>query len=66
VVKRPKNIEVFIPPPTFQDMYVGTPKTRPARRRLEKLVLPAASAGRGAFLIAGYFTMSVKAQLLVV
>jgi hypothetical protein len=54
VVNRPKNIVVFNPPPTFQDKYVGTIAMREKRTRLEKLSEPAASAGRGAFLIAGY------------
>jgi hypothetical protein len=54
VVKIPKKMLVFNPPPTFQERYVGTSVTREKRRMLEKLSLPAPSAGRGAFLIAGY------------
>ena len=53
-VKRAKNNHVFQPPPTFQDKYKGMSAKREMRRRLEKLSLPAASAGRGAFLIEGY------------
>ena len=54
VVKRPKKMVVFNPPPSFQEKYVGTIAMREKRTRLEKLSAPAASAGRGAFLIAGY------------
>jgi len=53
-VKRPKKMLVFNPPPTFQDKYHGTSVMREMRRMLEKLSLPGPSAGRGAFLIAGY------------
>jgi hypothetical protein len=45
---------VFNPPPTFQERYVGTSVTRAMRRMFEKLSLPGPSAGKGAFLIAGY------------
>src|ERR1700712_477074 len=53
LVNRPKKRAVFRPAPTFQDNHSGTPLIREKRRRLEKLSLPAESAGRGAFLIAG-------------
>jgi hypothetical protein len=53
-VKRPKKMLVFNPPPTFHEKYVGTSAMREKRRMLEKLSLPGPSAGRGAFLIAGY------------
>lgn len=53
LVNRPRKMAVFKPPPTFQDIHSGTPPIREKRRRLEKLSLPAESAGRGAFLIAG-------------
>ncbi len=54
VVKMPKKMLVFNPPPIFQEKYVGTPAAREMRTRLEKLSLPAPSAGRGAFLMEGY------------
>ena len=54
-VKRAKNSHSFQPPPSFQEKYRGTKARRTKRRRLEKFSLPAASAGRGAFLIDGYF-----------
>jgi hypothetical protein len=54
VVKIPKKILVFNPPPIFHEKYVGTTVMRETRRMLEKLSLPGPSAGRGAFLIAGY------------
>jgi len=53
-VNRAKKIVVFSPPPTFHAPYAGTIMRRPKRAVLEKLVAPAPSAGRGAFLIAGY------------
>jgi len=53
-VMRAKKTQVFQPPPTFHEKYNGTKARREKRRRFEKLSLPAASAGRGAFLIAGY------------
>ena len=53
-VKIPKKILVFNPPPIFHEKYHGISVTRERRRMLEKLSLPGPSAGRGAFLIAGY------------
>lgn len=58
----PKKTEVLSPPPTFQEQYVGTPKRRPKRRRLEKVSFPGPSAGRGAFLIAGYYRSQSVSQ----
>lgn len=52
---RTKKIHVKRPPPTLRARYKGTRARRVKRRTLEKFSLPAASAGRGAFLIAGYF-----------
>jgi hypothetical protein len=52
-VKRPKKMDVFNPPPTFHEKYVGTMAIREKRTMLEKLSEPGPSAGRGAFLIAG-------------
>ena len=63
-VKRPKKIEVFNPPPIFHEKYTGTIAMREPRTRLEKLSLPGPSAGRGAFLIAGYYRKaSARRQL---
>lgn len=53
VVKSPRKMEVFKPPPSFHDRYVGTTTIRPIRRALEKEDAPGPSAGSGAFLIAG-------------
>lgn len=50
----PKKMVVFNPPPIFQEKYVGMKAMRENRTRLEKLSDPGPSAGRGAFLIAGY------------
>lgn len=55
-VKIPKKRVVFNPPPTFHEKYVGTMARRENRSRLEKFSPPGPSAGRGAFLIAGYCT----------
>lgn len=54
-VSNPKNTVVLNPPPTFHANHVGTPKSKEKRRMFEKLSEPAESAGRGAFLIAGYY-----------
>jgi len=54
-VKIPKNMLVLSPPPIFQDMYVGTKAMIENRAMLEKDIDPAASAGRGAFLMDGYY-----------
>ena len=54
-MKRAKKIVVFHPPPTFHERYVGTSVRREMRRIFEKPSVPAASAGRGAFLIDGYY-----------
>jgi hypothetical protein len=63
-VKRPKKIEVFNPPPIFHEKYIGTTAMREPRTRLEKLSFPGPSAGRGAFLIAGYYRRAlVRNQL---
>lgn len=48
-----KNV-VNSPPPTFRARRYGIERPREIRRTLEKLSLLAASAGRGAFLMAGY------------
>lgn len=54
LVKSAMNAVVNSPPPTFRASSQGTPKIKTMRRVLEKLSLPDASAGSGAFLIAGY------------
>ena len=53
-VRMAKNSQVFHPPPTLLEKYRGIRALREKRRMLEKVSLPAASAGRGAFLIDGY------------
>ena len=55
VVSRAKSIHVKIPPPTFRARYPGTSASRETSRTLEKLSLPEASAGKGAFFIEGYW-----------
>jgi hypothetical protein len=52
---RPKNMVVLRPPPTFHDNHSGIPPIREKKRGFEKVSEPAESAGRGAFLIAGYY-----------
>jgi len=56
-VKRAKKSVVKKPPPTFLAMYHGVIARREKRRTFEKLSLPGPSAGRGAFLMAGYYNM---------
>lgn len=53
--KKAMNTVVNSPPPTFRASSQGTPRINVIRRVLEKLSLPEVSAGRGAFLIAGYW-----------
>jgi hypothetical protein len=60
VVKIAKKIAVFKPPPTFQEKYSGTKPRREKRAKLEKPSDPAASAGRGAFLIDGYYGRKIS------
>lgn len=55
VVNKPKNSHVKRPPPTLRAKYAGIIARRENRRALENVSLPAASAGSGAFLIAGYY-----------
>jgi hypothetical protein len=55
LVKIAKKIAVFKPPPIFHEQYNGTKARREKRRVLEKPSDPPASAGRGAFLIDGYY-----------
>lgn len=52
-VNKPKKMAVLQPPPIFHESQRGTPTIREISRIVEKLSLPEASAGRGAFLIAG-------------
>ena len=56
-VRMAKKIHVKRPPPTLRARYAGTRAQREKRRILEKFSLPAASAGRGPFLIDGYYIM---------
>lgn len=58
LVKSAMNTVVNSPPPTFRASNQGTPRIKTIRRVLEKLSLPDASAGSGAFLIAGYWRKS--------
>jgi hypothetical protein len=53
-VSKEKKIHVFIPPPTLLESQRGTRARAEMRMVLEKDSLPAASAGKGAFLIVGY------------
>lgn len=55
LVKIAKKNVVQKPPPTFRARSQGMPINRVMRKVLEKLSLLEASAGRGAFLIAGYY-----------
>jgi len=54
VVKMAKKIDVQRPPPTLRASHTGTMNRRVNRAMLEKCSLEGPSAGRGAFLIAGY------------
>ena len=53
-VKIAKRIQVKSPPPICLAKYAGMIPIREIRMALEKFSLPAASAGRGPFLIEGY------------
>lgn len=55
LVSDPKNAHVRIPPLTWRARYAGPKTNKVPRRRLEKLSLLAESAGKGAFLIEGYY-----------
>jgi len=57
-VRMARKIHVLSPPPTLRERYKGTAARRKKRSLLEKLSLPAASAGRGAFLMAAYWMYS--------
>lgn len=52
-VNKAKNRAVLKPPPTFHESQRGAPPSRDTSSMVEKLSLPEASAGRGAFLMAG-------------
>lgn len=54
VVNMARNRVVHSPPETWRARYAGTSTSREMSRVLENESEPAASAGRGAFLIAGY------------
>ena len=58
LVNSAKNKVVKRPPPSLRARSQGVPAIRAMRRVLEKVSLPEASAGRGAFLMAGYFQQS--------
>lgn len=55
LVKMAKNNAVKNPPPTFRARSQGTTVIRVMRSMLEKSSLLEASAGSGAFLMAGYY-----------
>lgn len=55
LVKRAKNNQVQYPPPTLRARKAGTIARRENKRALEKLSEPAPSAGKGAFLMVGYY-----------
>ena len=65
LVKMAKNMVVKVPPPTFRARSHGIPMIRETRKRFEKLSFPAESAGKGAFLIAGYYTRVIRDQLAI-
>lgn len=66
LVKRAKNSVVKSPPPIFKAKYAGTTARRENSKALEKVSPLAASAGRGPFLIAGYYDYEEKlAQLIL-
>jgi hypothetical protein len=66
VVNMAKNSHVYRPPPTFRAKKAGTIARRKKRKVLEKVSLPAPSAGSGAFLIAGYCDGSRQSGQLIV
>jgi hypothetical protein len=59
VVKRPKNMVNLKPPPNCHESHVGIPRRPVARVAFENCSYPAPSAGRGAFLIAGDWSLLV-------
>lgn len=63
LVKRAMKIHVNRPPPTWRAKYAGTRLNRQIRRALEKLSLQAASAGNGAFFMAGYCATTSQLDL---
>jgi len=58
-VKIAKKMASLVPPPSFQLKYKGTRPRSAKSKALENDSLPAASAGRGAFLIAGYYAVEL-------
>jgi hypothetical protein len=64
VVKTAKKIAVFSPPPSFHEHHRGTPASKQPTSTREKLSLPGPSAGRGAFLIDGYYFSRVSGAQL--
>lgn len=60
-----KKIHVLRPPLTLYARYAGTPAIRPIKTLLLKYSLPEASAGRGAFLIAGNYNRQLGTTCLV-
>lgn len=55
LVNRAKNNQVQYPPPTLRARKAGTITRRDNKSVLEKLSEPAPSAGKGAFLMVGYY-----------
>lgn len=58
-VRMAKKMVVFKPPPTFHAPYAGTRNNSDKRTMFEKESLPGPSAGRGAFWIAGDYTLKL-------
>ena len=57
VVRHPKKMVVYKPPPTLCEKYQGTRMSIVISRPLEKLSDPGPSAGRGAFLMEEYYLL---------
>lgn len=63
LVNRAKNSQVQDPPPTLRARKAGTIARRENKRALEKLSEPAPSAGKGAFLMVGYYIIVIGISL---
>lgn len=63
LVNRAKNNQVQHPPPTLRARKAGTIARRDNKRALEKLSEPAPSAGKGAFLMVGYYIIVIGVNL---
>ncbi len=63
VVNTAKKMPVKRPPLICRAKKAGTNARRVPRRMLLKLSLPAESAGRGAFLIEGYYQVNISLEI---